>query len=174
MSGDRDKTWPDAAAMELIGLTTVPVEPSEQLRDLVLGSLDRSKRFAGFLRRMAELFDLDEARSGQILAAVDSASEWVAAPFDGVRLYHVAGGAKRAGAHCGLVSMTPEAVFPEHRHQGNEWSLCLQGEAEDDTGRRLLPGDFEYFGPRSTHALRVVSEEPFVFAVVLESGFELV
>ena len=61
-----------------------------------------------------------------------------------------------------------------YRHLGDEWTLILAGEAEEEgTGARWMPGDLVHRSPGTAHAYRAVSREPLVFAVVLHGGIEL-
>jgi len=153
------------------------VEPRAELRAAVLGSISGESRLAGFLDRLATFFDLGHERSAALLReaagpAEDVAWEGIAVP--GVRLFHLSGGPRVASADCGFVHIEPGARFPAHRHLGDEWSLVLSGEAEEEaTGARWSPGDLVHRPEGSAHAFRVVSREPFVFAVVLHGGIEL-
>lgn len=158
-------------------LASEPVQPSASLRAAVLGSLAAPGALSGLTRRMAQLFDLAEARAGELLAIAQRRedSAWVAAPLeitrkrDGTRLVHFDGGPRVTDADCGLVSVEPGVRFTEHTHEGDEWSLVLVGAAEEEgTGATWLPGDLVHRAAGSRHAFRVTSAEPFVFAVVLE------
>jgi putative transcriptional regulator len=157
------------------GLGAEPAAPSAGLRGRVLGTLAAATRLSGFTERLAALFDLGRERSGELIReAAGSAAGWQAIPIPGVRLLHFAGGPRVAAADCGLVRLEPGARFPAHRHGGDEWSLVLAGEAEEEgTGNRWQPGDLVHRTAGSVHAYRAVGQEPLVFAVVLEGGIEL-
>jgi putative transcriptional regulator len=165
---------PDA---DLLGgeLGAEPTAPSAGLRGAVLASVAGRTKLAGFAERLAALFDLGAERAAELLReATGDASGWQAIPLPGVRLFHLAGGPRVAGADCGLVRLEPGARFPLHRHGGDEWVFVLTGEAEEEeTGARWLPGDVLYRGPGSFHAYRAVGGAPFVFAVVLHDGIEI-
>jgi hypothetical protein len=63
---------------------------------------------------------------------------------------------------------------PADSRCGDEWSLILAGEAEEEgTGARWIAGDLVHRPPGSAHAYRAVSREPLVFAVVLHGGIQL-
>jgi hypothetical protein len=153
-----------------------PVTPSAELRRRVLASVDPATRFEGFVERMALLFDLPEPRIREILRAADAVGgdAWVATPIPGVRLYHFAGGPRVTGADCGLVHLAAGTAFPTHRHRGVEWSFVLAGTAVEDTGATWLPGDLLIREEGTAHAYRSVGDEPYLFAVVLHGGIELV
>ena len=163
---DRDLLDADALASE-------PVEPSARLRAAVLGSVATTSRLAGFTDRLATFFDLVQERAAELIReASGDADSWQQATH--ARLFHLAGGPRVASADCGLVRIEPGARFPRHRHLGDEWSLVLAGEAEEEeTGARWAPGDLVLRPRDSAHAFRVVSAEQLVFAVVLHGGLEL-
>ncbi|MES2295850.1 MAG: cupin domain-containing protein [Pseudomonadota bacterium] len=43
-----------------------------------------------------------------------------------------------------LFRLAPGGVLPEHEHDGDEESLCLEGEAVLDDGLRIATGDFHF------------------------------
>jgi quercetin dioxygenase-like cupin family protein len=157
------------------GLGGEPAEPRAGLRDAVLASIAERTRLGGYAERLAALFDFGVERAAELLReASGDASGWEAIPLPGVRLFHLTGGARVAGADCGLVRLEPGARFPLHRHGGDEWVLVLTGEAEEEgTGARWLPGDLLHRDAGSMHAYRAVGDAPFVFAVVLRNGIEI-
>ena len=166
---------PEADLLDEQGLGAEPARPSPALRSVVLGTIGAGTKLSGFTERLAQLFDLARERAGELIhEAGGPATGWEAFPVAGVRLFHLSGGRRVAGADCGLVRLEPGVRFPVHRHVGDEWSLILAGEAEEEgTGRRWIPGDLGHGPPGSTHAYRVVSREPLVFAVVLHGGIQL-
>ena len=160
-----------------------PVQPSDGLRDAVLRSLAAPAALAGFARRLAEMFDLGEARAVELLGMAAHAQDepWEPALLtssrtaEGARLLHFDGGPRVAEADCGLVQIDPGVRFPEHVHDGDEWSLVLAGAAEEEgSGATWLPGDLVHRAAGSRHAFHVTSREPFVFAVVLEGPIRVV
>ena len=160
-----------------------PVAPSEDLRLSVLRSVAGRGAFASYARRFAEMFDLADARALELLALAPRSSEapWEPArvtstrTIDGARLLHFAGGTRVADADCGLVSIEPGVRFPEHVHEGDEWSLVLSGSAvEDGTGATWLPGDLVHRTAGSRHAFCASGHQPFVFAVILEDRIRIV
>lgn len=155
----------------ILALACAAVAPSPRLRERVLGSIEASTRFAGFRSRIARLFEFSAERADEILAAIGNPSAGWVDFLAGVRLLHFEGGSRVAHADCGLVEVAPEATFPAHEHRGDEWSLVLQGRAEEDTGVIFEPGDLVLRNERTAHSFRALGPEPFVFAVVLHGGF---
>jgi putative transcriptional regulator len=166
---------PEADLLDERGLGAEPATPSPALRGAVLGTIGAATRGSGFTERLARLFDLGSERAGELIhEAGGPATGWESFPVAGVRLFHLAGGPRVAGADCGLVRLEPGVRFPVHRHVGDEWSLILAGEAEEEgTGGRWIPGDLVHRASGTAHAYRVVSREPLVFAVVLHGGIQL-
>jgi quercetin dioxygenase-like cupin family protein len=150
-------------------------EPRPALRSAVLGSAAPGTRLVGFTDRLAALFDVPGTRAAELIREAGGlAAGWEAFPVAGVHLFHLTGGTRVAGADCGLVRLEPGVRFPSHRHAGDEWSLILAGEAEEEgTGARWLPGDLLHRAPGTVHAYRVVGRAPLVFAVVLHGGIQL-
>ena len=90
------------------------------------------------------------------------------------RLLHFEGGARHAGADCGLVQVPAGARYPLHRHLGEEWVFVLSGSAEEEgTGETWGPGDLYRRPGGSSHAFRAIGSHPFVFAIVLREGIAL-
>jgi quercetin dioxygenase-like cupin family protein len=146
------------------------LEPTAGLRERVFATLDPATRFAGFAPRMATFFDLTLERAREILALVARAAEapWVGEPGSGVRLLHFEGGARHAGADCGLVHIAPGTRFPFHRHVDDEWNFVLQGSAEEEgSGRVWAPGDLVCNPAGTAHAFRALGDEPLVFGAVV-------
>ena len=166
---------PEADLLDEQGLGGEPATPSPALRGAVLATIAAGTKLRGFTERLARLFDLGRERAGELIhEAGRPGAGWEAFPVLGVRLFHLTGGPRAAGADCGLVRLEPGVRFPVHRHLGDEWTLILAGEAEEEgTGARWMPGDLVHRSPGTAHAYRAVSREPLVFAVVLHGGIEL-
>lgn len=170
---DRDtKLHPDL--VELEADETLP-RPAASLRERVLAGVRGEGALEGFRARLARFFDLAPEAVGTLLReAVEPSGAWETFSVPGVRLFHLTGGSRVAAADCGLVRIEPGAHFPAHRHREDEWSLVLAGEAEEDgTGERWAPGDLLHRPAGSVHAFHVTSDEPFVFAVVLDGEIEI-
>ncbi len=156
-------------ALDHIGLEQEPINTSKHLRDLIMGAIDPSSRFEGFVERLAELFDLSSKRIRELLSTIDDDQNqsWKASGIPGTRLMHFDGGPRLESATCGLVTVKPGRIFPAHKHQDDEWVFVLQGRAQEDSGRILEPGDLDYGKAGTTHTFRTLGEESFIFAVVL-------
>jgi anti-sigma factor ChrR (cupin superfamily) len=177
------RTSPEVAAElreleEVLGRfasTSTPLEPSPRLRRHVLAALDPTSRFEGFVERLRVFFDLPEERIRSLLAAIDAAPEapWSASGIPHTLILRLPGGPRVAAASdCGIVHMAPGAIFPPHRHRGDEWAFILQGSAAEPTGRSMAAGDIVHMAAGTTHTFRITSEVPCIFAVVLYAGLE--
>ena len=151
------------------------LEPSAELRERVLASVEPATRLDGFLTRFAALFDLGETRAREVLAvAVASETQaWETTPMPGLRLFHFKGGPRVASADCGLLHLAAGTVFPHHRHLGLEWNFILAGSAEESDGSLWRPGDLVIRETDSVHGFRALEGEPLLFPVVLEAGLEI-
>jgi len=131
---------------------------------------------AALVTRVAAFFDLAEARAQQLLQALQVAPgpPWIPSGLPGVRLLPLAGGPHLAGATCVLAYGAPGQGFPRHRHDGDEWTLVLQGWVQEDDGRRWGPGDRLHRAPGSIHALTALEPTPCVCALVSYGGIALV
>jgi anti-sigma factor ChrR (cupin superfamily) len=118
-----------------------------------------------FAARFAAIFDVSVARARELFAHAADPASWEPGPGPGSWLIHFAAGPACAGADTGFVKCAPGARFPWHRHLGAEQNLVLAGEAEDSSNGRLRPGDEPADEPGTEHDFRVVSDEPFVYAV---------
>jgi hypothetical protein len=131
----------------------------------VIGS--GSERWAPFVDRLAQFFDLGVERIREITAKIDDLASWEAGPMPGIELVHFSGGPRLASADTGLVRMPPGLVFPKHRHLGVESILILHGSYTDDAGRTWGPGDLHVSTTDSEHAF-VVSDQGVLYALSLE------
>lgn len=149
-----------------------PVNPRNDIREMVMGSIDDQTRFSGFTRRFADLFDLDSKTSQYLLGKINKSSDqaWQSTLFPGVTIMKFPGGPLVATSICGIVQVQKGKLFPAHEHQANETNLILQGFAIDDSANVLTAGDMFRFSAGSRHSLRSIGDEPFVFAVVLEQN----
>jgi len=156
-------------ALESVSLAEKPVQPSPHLRALILNATLDKTRFDGFIERFTALFDLDEETSHNLLKQIDNAAHanWQSTPFPGVKILKFPGGQQVSTATCGLVQVQPGKIFPAHQHQAKESNLILQGEARDDQRKAYKPGDIFDFTAGSRHSFRCISDDPFIFAVVL-------
>jgi quercetin dioxygenase-like cupin family protein len=165
--------------LDLLGLDEIAAEasaPSAALRASVLASRGSLLPLAGLAPRLATFLDLPAERVETLLRASGKADDapWVDDRVRGVRLLHFEGGARHAGADCGLVHVPAGTRYPFHRHMGEEWVFVLSGSAEEEeTGEHWGPGDLYRRVAGSSHAFRAIGSVPFVFAIVLREGIAL-
>ena len=157
-------------ALQHVALAEKPLSPSERLRNLVLDSTREKTRYNGFIERFSDLFDLDKLTSKNLLSKIDHVSDndWESTLFSGVNIMKFAGGPRVASATCGIVQVKPGKLFPAHQHQGEESLFVLKGVARDDAAREFSAGDMLLFSAGSQHSFRILGDETFVFAVVLQ------
>ena len=155
-----------------IALAEHPLQPSDKLREEILGAIEKDSRFVGFVERFAEFFDLEKKTAQNLLAKIDTVAEqpWKSTLIPGVRILKFPGGPQVAEATCGIVSVEPDRLFPSHQHRGDEWVLVLQGTAREENDRTLQAGDILHAEPGSTHTFLTYGEKPFVFAVILHKA----
>ena len=165
-----------ADTLSLVAETAPPIQPSAELRERLLESLDHPGQFSGFTQRLCQFFDLGTTRIGEILAHVNAVpgKPWRANTFPGTHLLHFDGGERVATADCGLIYMEPGQAFPAHRHLGDEWVIILQGRIQELGGRRYETGEIVYSKAGSEHAFRAIGDRPLVLAVVLYKGLEFI
>ena len=163
-----------ASIEKALSLAETSAQPSDRLRQLVLGSIEPATRFEGFVDRLTALLDLDPDRVRELLAAIDAVPQtpWVAGKLPGAHLLHFDGGARVAQADCGLIYLEPGVLYPAHRHLGDEWTLILRGCVDENGDHLYRPGDIIFKTVDSVHSFRIVGDEPCVFAVVLHQGVE--
>lgn len=169
----------DTLELDLLALDEIAAEspaPSAGLRASVLASRAGELPLAGLVPRLATFLDLPPERAKALLRAAGKTAEapWVDDRVRGVRLLHFEGGARHAGADCGLVQVPAGARYPLHRHLGEEWVFVLSGSAEEEgTGETWGPGDLYRRPGGSSHSFRAIGSHPFVFAIVLREGIAL-
>ena len=159
--------------LEVLCRALRPEAPSKAARGRLLAAVSSGPtRYAPFFSRMAALFDLEEDRVATVLEGVDDEAQWQPFPVDGVRTFPVSGGPAVAGMMTGLLWQEPGAVFPRHRHRGDERLLVLAGSLRDDGGRVYVTGD-DYRLPAGTeHSVSVPSDDRCIAAIVLAGGLE--
>jgi putative transcriptional regulator len=165
-----------AEALSGVALAERPVLPPARVRERVLTSVEPGMRFTGFVDRLTTFLDLGAERVRDLLAMVARVPQapWQESRLPGVRFFDFQGGPRVATARCGFVHLVPGAVFPRHRHLGDEWAWVLQGRVDDTGGQLAAPGDLSYQPTGSEHSFRVLDGEPLILVVVSHEGFELV
>jgi quercetin dioxygenase-like cupin family protein len=173
--GDDQEARRIADDLSLLGLTVPAVAPSRALRDRVLAAVGAATRFAGLADRVRELVDLPDERVRELLAAAadPSAHPWEAGPAAGIRLLRFITGPRRGHARGALVHCRPGAVFPEHRHLGDERALILEGTVLDSSGAEWSVGDVVRLPGGTRHSFAARPDHVAVSVVVAEGGIEL-
>ena len=167
-----------ALAAELAGyqdsanLLVAPVAPAPEVKARLLASVGGG-RFERFAARMAQLYDVTVDKARELLGLVERPASWEQEP-GGISLVHFSGGPAYAAADCGFVRLEPGAVFPPHKHLGEEASVVLQGHVRDAASGRLLgPGDELVQAEGSEHHLICEGNEPCIFAARAMNGIEV-
>ncbi len=151
MSGrgnDRDDddlfaAWVEANATE----ETPPAPARARLLDAVAGV----GRFAPQLETIARLADLAGEALFALLRRIDEPDGWIDGP-PGIRYFHFSPGPTAAAPEAGVVRLRPGALFPRHRHLGDEATVVLEGLLIDDDGNRHAPGTVLSSAAGSEHA----------------------
>lgn len=153
-------------------LMIAPVTPSPDVAVRLRASIGDGP-FERFAARMATLFDVTVDRARELLGLIERPASWTP-ELPGVALVHFSGGPAYAAADCGFIRLAPGAVFPAHRHLGEEASLVLQGSLRDGaTGRILGVGDELVQATGSTHELRCEGSADCIFAARAIHGIEV-
>jgi anti-sigma factor RsiW len=167
-----------ALAAELAGyqasadLLVVPATPAPDVKARLLASVGTGP-FEKFSARMASLYDVTVERAREILGLIERPASWNQ-EAGGISLVHFNGGAAYAAADCGFIRLEPGAVFPPHKHLGEEASVVLQGQVRDMASGRLLgPGDELLQAEASEHHLVCEGTEPCIFAARAMNGIEV-
>jgi len=131
---------------------------------------------AELVTRLAAFLDLTEARAQQLLQVLATAPgpPWTPSGLPGVSVLPVTGGSRVAGATCSLAYGLPGHGLPPHRHQGDEWTLVLQGWVQEDDGHCWGPGDCQHRTAGSVHAVYAMAPTPCVCAIVSYGALEFV
>ncbi|MBL4687945.1 MAG: cupin domain-containing protein [Nannocystaceae bacterium] len=153
----------DVGVLDFLTRALDPLKPAPSLRERLMGLASGKERFMPFLDRMMSLFDLPQDAANGELHTIDEADAWEDM-VPGVRYRDFEGGPGIGEAHGGLVRVAPGASFPPHEHVGDEAMLMLQGEIEDDAGKRYSAGDLIESDSGSQHTLRNVGETEVIYA----------
>ncbi len=153
----------DVGVLDFLAGALAPVAPGSSLRDRLMGIASGKERFMPFLDRMMTLFDLPESAANGELHTIDKDDEWDDM-VPGVRYRDFEGGPGIGEAHGGLIRVEPGASFPPHEHVGDESMLILQGEVEDDSGKRYAAGDLVESASGTSHDLKNVGDVEVIYA----------
>jgi quercetin dioxygenase-like cupin family protein len=126
-----------------------------------------------FLDRLIALFDLPEDQTRRHVdtlvdgAAVADDGEGWAELVPGCTFLDFDGGPALGEAHAGLIRLQPGAVFPAHRHVGEERVLMLQGRVRDEHGNEYRAGDLIVMADGTEHEITVVGDQEAIYAAVV-------
>ncbi len=140
------------------------------LWERILASVARTHRFVAFEAALAKAVDVDLTRARALLASIDDPSAWAAGPRDGVRLLHFSGGPAVADAITGFVLIDAGTEFPEHKHEGDETVIVLQGAFEDDDGVIHVAGEQIDMAPGTGHRFKAVGNVATIQLAVIQKG----
>lgn len=161
-----------ASYQDSASLLVTPVTPAAEVKSRLLASVGGG-RFERFAARMAQLYDVTVDKARELLGLIERKASWEEEQ-GGISLVHFSGGPAYVGADCGFVRLEPGAIFPPHKHLGEEAMFVLQGHVRDaSTGRLLGPGDEVSQVEGSEHHLICEGTEPCIFAARAMNGIEV-
>jgi hypothetical protein len=149
-----------------------PIEPSPAVKSRLLasvggGALDR------FAQRLGALFDVTVERAREFLGLIERPASWEA-QVPGIALVHFDGGPAFAAADCGFIRLAPGAIFPYHKHLGDEVCVVLEGAVYDPTNDRMIEAGGDYSQATGTaHALINKGSVDCIFAARAMHGIEV-
>jgi hypothetical protein len=149
-----------------------PIDPSPAVKSRLLasvggGALDR------FAQRLGALFDVTVERAREFLGLIERPASWET-QVPGIALVHFDGGPAYAAADCGFIRLAPGAIFPYHKHLGDEACVVLEGAVYDPTNDRMIEAGDDYSQATGTaHALINKGSVDCVFAARAMHGIEV-
>jgi anti-sigma factor ChrR (cupin superfamily) len=98
--------------------------------------------------------------------------EWKETRHQGIFL-HTLWRDKQSGDTAVLVRMQPAAIYPRHRHIGNEDVLVLQGGFKDEQ-YQMCSGEFRRYPANSEHHPVGLPGKDCILFAIAHSGIELI
>jgi predicted ChrR family anti-sigma factor len=144
----------------------------QSMERLLAAARSPRHRYAPFVERVAELFDLPAAAAEDLLERAAKGSAFKLTPLPGVRVLQVVGGPRAATAQTRIVRFSAGARFPRHGHRGAETLLLLEGGYRDTSGRVFRAGDVNLMPPGSEHGFEIDRDGPCIAASRLEGGLQ--
>lgn len=156
-----------ALAVTLLPELLTPSPPPDERRLQLLAEVEALPlRYAPFLDRLSDVWDLPEAGVLAVLSRAKDPTAFRKTALPGLRVLEVVGGPRVAGADVHLVRFSPGMRFPRHRHPGDEVLFVLEGSYVDSSGKIVGPGDVHPMSAGTEHGFRVSRDEPCVAASV--------
>jgi cupin domain len=173
IAGDATLATELAAYQRTAEAMVTPMVPSPNVKARLLASVGQGA-FESFADRMGKLFDVGLDRAREFLGLIERPASWEPQPVPGIFLVHFEGGPAAAAADCGFIRLAPGAIFPPHKHLGEERSIVLSGKVRDAVNNRVFgPGD-EYVQAEGTeHYLINDGTEDCIFAARAMNGIEV-
>jgi putative transcriptional regulator len=159
-----------ADAFAALALALPAEAPPPALRGRILDDV-KAPRLAGFIDKLAELFDITRGKARALLDRIDDPAAWMAGPVpDSWVMMSDVRGPKLDGAFCGFVKMGPSVKWPAHRHLGREYMLVLEGGFKQHDGVEVHPGDLHVMEEGSAHGFTIFEGETCISAAVIYGG----
>ncbi len=144
-----------------------PVQPGSGATRTLLAAVEKMPlRYAPFYARVAALLDVDEGTVEALLARASDQALWRWGGLPGVQTLDVKGGPSVRDAHAFFIRFSPGARLPEHRHEGDEQVLILEGGYREYSGKTFEAGDLHKMAAGSTHGFLVFPDQPCVALAV--------
>lgn len=147
--------------------------PASNSREALISALDLSCRFERFVPQVAALLDLSEERARQYLIQIDEPRSWEMIPLPGVKLFHIEPGPAIERSITGFVKLRPGAVFPAHKHEGQEQALILQGTLIDTHSGRHGRGELVVMDESSEHLIEASPEMELIYLTIIKTGIKI-
>lgn len=148
------------------------VDPPAAVKSRLLASIGGG-RFERFAQRLGALYDVTVERAREILGLIERPASWEM-QVPGIGLVHFDGGPACAGADCGFVRLAPGAIFPYHKHLGDEATVILEGSLHDATnGKTIEAGEAYDLLAGTEHALVNKGSVDCIFAARAMHGIEI-
>ena len=157
---------------DALGSVIQPVPPSAEVKQRLLVSAGGG-RFAAFSARLAKLYDVTVERACELLGLIERSASW-RPQIPGVSLIDFDGGPAAAAADCGFFRLSPGAMFPPHKHLGEEVTIILTGQVRDVVNDRFIgPGEEYVQLEGSAHYLLCVGPEECIYAARAINGIDV-
>lgn len=147
--------------------------PSTKTRRALLEALEQTCRFEEFIPEIAQHLDISHDQARDYLLRIDRPESWEFIPIPGVSLFHVEGGPSVAQAITGFVRIKRGAVFPPHRHIGQETAVILQGTLIDSHSGRHKRGDTVIMDADSEHLIEADAKMDLIYLTVIQTGIKV-